>query len=110
MAHINKYTMRYMTVNLEEFGLSGHTYGYMMVLFHREGISEKEMTEHMLVDKATTTRAIAKLEEIGYIRKEKDPNDGRAHCLYLTKKAHELKPVLDGLKKEWTYVLTVTID
>jgi DNA-binding MarR family transcriptional regulator len=105
LAHISKYTMKYMSENLEEYGLTGYTYGYLMVLFHKDGLSEKELTEHMLVDKATTTRAISKLEEIGYIRKERDLNDKRAQRIFLTQNAEDLRPIMDHLKKEWTEIV-----
>ena len=55
----------------------------------------------MLVDKATTTRAISKLERSGYVRREKDPNDKRSYLVYLTPKAEKLRPKLRTLRKEW---------
>jgi len=94
-----------MTQQLEQFGIHGHTYGYLLFLYHEDGISEKEITEHMLVDKATTTRAISKLEDSGYVRRERDEMDKRSHKVYLTKKAEDLRPKFQKLKKDWNEIV-----
>jgi DNA-binding MarR family transcriptional regulator len=101
LAHIYKYTQNYMSEHLDEYDLSGPTYGYLFFLYHKDGISEKTITDHMLVDKATTTRAISKLESYGYVRKEKDRNDKRSYRVYLTEKAEKLRPKLRTLRNEW---------
>jgi len=64
LAHIHKYTRKYMSERLDQYGLGGSTYGFLFFLYHNDGLTEKEITDHMLVDKATTTRAISKLEKL----------------------------------------------
>lgn len=110
LAHIHKYTRRYMSEKLDQYGVGGPTYGFLFYLYHRDGVSEKEITEHMLVDKATTTRAISKLESSGYVRRERDPNDRRSHRVYLTDKAKDLRPKLDQVKKEWVEIVMGDLD
>jgi len=101
LAHISKYTRSFMSRRLKRFGIGGPTYGYLFHLYHRDGITESELTRHMLVDKATTTRAVAKLEKEGYIRKEADMIDRRACRIFLTDKALSFEPELKEVKMEW---------
>ncbi|MBN1389958.1 MAG: MarR family transcriptional regulator [Candidatus Thermoplasmatota archaeon] len=101
LAHIHKHTRRYMSEKLEPYGIGGPTYGFLFYLYHRDGLTEIEITRHMLVDKATTTRAISKLESLGYIKREKSPKDRRAYRIFLTEKARDLEPLLDKVREEW---------
>jgi len=105
LAHIHKYTRRFMSEHLDQYGLGGPTYGFLFILYRMDGITEKEITEHMLVDKATTTRAISKLEDSGYVRRERDEMDKRSHKIYLTKKAEDLRPKFQKLKKDWNEIV-----
>jgi DNA-binding MarR family transcriptional regulator len=50
----------------------------------KEGISQKALSEELLIDKATTAKAIRKLEEEGYVYRENDPEDNRYHLIFLT--------------------------
>jgi DNA-binding MarR family transcriptional regulator len=101
ISHISKYTRSFMSRRLERFGIGGPTYGFLFHLYRGDGITESDLTRHMLVDKATTTRAVNKLVNEGYIRKETDNVDRRAIRLFLTPKAEALEPELIRVKKEW---------
>ena len=94
-----------MSRRLEKFGVGGATYGYLFHLYRKDGITESELTRHMLVDKATTTRAMAKLLKEGYIRKEQDPADRRAYRIYLTGEAADLESQLNTVKREWMKIV-----
>ena len=104
LAHVHKYTRRFMTENLEQYGIDGSTYGFLFFLYHQDGLTEKEITRYMLVDKATTTRAISKLEKSGYLKREKDENDRRSYKIFLTPRADRMRPHLLNLRNEWNSV------
>lgn len=91
-----------MSDRLGEFGVEGSTFGFVMFLFHRDGISERELTDHMLVDKATTTRAITRLVSRGLVRKEIDQGDRRSHLIFLTDRSLDLHSEMMKVKMEWT--------
>ena len=59
----------------------------MEYLFEHPGASAQEMAEHFRVDKATLTKVIKKLAQVGYIRVIGDQQDRRVRHLYLTEKA-----------------------
>jgi DNA-binding MarR family transcriptional regulator len=105
LAYISKYTRSFMSRRLHDHGVDGSTYGFLFHLYNDDGITESELTRHMLVDKATTTRAVAKLLKGGYVRKEQDPNDRRAYRIYLTKAASDLESRLNTVKSEWMEIV-----
>ena len=73
-------------------GLSGYEIGwgqqfYVEYLREHPGATSQEMAERFRVDKATLTKIIKKLTEVGYIRVSGDEQDRRVKHLYLTDKA-----------------------
>lgn len=77
--------------NLEKLGIGSGQYFFMAELYRQDGITQEELTEKVFVDKATTARAIKKLEELGYVKREVSKIDRRAYNVYLTQKANEIK-------------------
>jgi DNA-binding MarR family transcriptional regulator len=68
-----------------------------MRLLHHDGISQEILIRDLNCDRATGTRSINKLEENGYVRREKDPQDRRAYRIYLTEKSRQLGPVIQQM-------------
>ena len=76
--------------------------GYVLLeLFYCDGIRQEELSRLLNIDRANTTRAINKLVQEGYVRRQPDPEDGRAHRVYLTEKGPGLKPDLFNLLGSW---------
>lgn len=59
-----------------------------------------------MVDKATTARAMKKLETEGYVTRTRDEEDRRVHHLHVTDKGLKFKPILKTILDEWTSGLT----
>ena len=73
-------------------GLSGYEIGwgqqfYVEYLREHPGATSQEMAERFRVDKATLTKIIKKLTEVGYLQVTGDEQDRRVKHLYLTDKA-----------------------
>lgn len=60
---------------------------YAEYIYDHPGVSAQEMVEYIRVDKATLTKNIKKLMEIGYVRIVGDEKDKRVKHLYSTEKA-----------------------
>ena len=60
---------------------------YVEYLYDHPGASPQQMADRIRVDKATLTKIIRKLTEVGYIRVVGDQKDRRVKHLYLTEKA-----------------------
>ncbi len=72
---------------LAEFEIGWGQQFYVEYLYDHPGASPQEMVEYIRVDKATLTKIIKKLTEIGYLRVVGDQQDRRVKHLYLTEKA-----------------------
>ena len=72
---------------LSEFEIGWGQQFYVEYLYDHPGASAQEMVECIRVDKATLTKAIKKLTEIGYVRMVRNEADRRVKQLYLTDKA-----------------------
>lgn len=73
--------------SLSEFEIGWGQQFYVEYLYEHPGASPQEMAECIRVDKATLTKIIRKLTEVGYVRVVGDEKDRRIKHLYLTEKA-----------------------
>jgi len=78
----------------EKYGLGSGQSAFLFGLFKNDGVSLDKLTKMVQVDKATTTRAIKKLEKADYVERKHNPEDKRSYTIHLTEKALELKPIL----------------
>lgn len=81
---------------LTEFEIGWGQQFYVEYLYHYPGASQQEMAACIRADKATLTKSIKKLLEIGYVRECCGERDRRVKCLYLTQKAI---PAAEKIKK-----------
>ena len=60
-------------------------------IHHGNGVTQKEICEKFDVNKAAVARQCASLEEKGFIKRERNENDGRSFLLFPTEKAEDFK-------------------
>ena len=63
---------------------------YLIIIYENKGIIAEDIANILRVDKGTTARAIAKLEQEKYIVRVKDEEDKRKYKLYITEKSEKL--------------------
>lgn len=80
----------YELTNLQHLVLEG--------LWYQEGATAAELGKLLVLDKATLSGVLDRMLESGWIRKERDPDDGRIFRLFTTKKAETLKDELIDLR------------
>ena len=76
-------------------------------LFKQSPMQMNELAEHIGRKKNTVTGLITTLEDRGYCRRESDPQDARAHLVFLTEKGEAMRRIQDEisvelLQKIWT--------
>lgn len=79
---------------LDPYQVGCGQYVFLIRISENEGINHKDLSHLIRIDRANTTRAAKKLEEVGYIRSEQDPDDRRVQRLYLTEKGHNIMPII----------------
>jgi DNA-binding MarR family transcriptional regulator len=106
---IYRSTQAYTNEVLGKFNLGSGTYLYLLTLFRKEGINQNQISKELVVDKALSARAIKKLIDLEYIRKEADPEDSRAYKLYLTEKAKKIIPDIKMELNKWNDMITQSL-
>lgn len=76
---------------LEPFGLTYTGYITMMALWETDNITVKELGEMLFLDSGTLTPLLKKLEALGYVKRERRPENERLVFITLTDSGRELK-------------------
>ena len=108
IANIYRSHLAYMAKELEAYRIGSGQFDFLMVLYHRDGISQENLAKTLKVSKATSTRAIQSLEKEGYVYRQRDKDDLRAYKVYLTEKGKEIRGVV--LEKLISFVDTLLSD
>lgn len=84
---LNKLTVR----TMRETGIGTGEFDLIHTVRHQPGISQKEISRLLNMDKGAVARRVASLEQKGYLIRKENPEDGRSQYLYATEKAESLK-------------------
>lgn len=91
----------FLSKEYKSYGIGSGQYQFLFLLYNEDGISHDVITEKMAVDKATTTRAINKLEKEGYVKCVLNEQDKRKYKIFLTDKALERKDEILEVGSKW---------
>ncbi len=95
---------------LEEYNIGQGQFMFLLELYIEDGRNQEELAEVLKIDKGTTARAIKKLEESGFIRREKDEKDKRSNRVYLTKEGKEMKDNILFVLNQWDKKMSEQLD
>jgi len=73
---------------LEPFGLTYPQYLVLLALWEKDEVSMKELGARLGLGTGTLTPMITRMQENGWVRKERSKEDERKVCIYLKRKAH----------------------
>ncbi len=90
-------------LNDEEFGSGQHT--FVFFLKNRPGATQEEISRALDIDKATTARAIQKLESHGYVTRQSDLIDRRVNHVYLTQAGDQLYTRVKTSSNQWKAIV-----
>ena len=95
---------------LNPYGIGSGQYIFISAIHKNPGISQKDLTNLIKIDRATTAKALIKLEANGYVNRITDKDDKRYNQLYLTQKGIEFIPILNEILDDLTAVLSQGMD
>lgn len=88
---------------LEKEGLYPGQPQLLFVLYKKDGISQREISDTLDIKPATITVMIKRLEKSGFLYKKSDENDGRASKIFLSEKGKvacvKLKSIINRIDK-----------
>jgi len=102
-----RYRQNYLGRRLEPYNIGSGQYFFLLILAKKNGISQEGLSDYLKIDKATTAKALKKLEDEGYVSRVVDTTDKRAYQVFLTSKGLEVIPVIKKLIKEWERLITI---
>ena len=76
---------------MKEAGIGSGEFDLIHLVRHNPGISQKEISRELNMDKGAVARRVANLEQKGYLVRKENPDDGRSQLLFATEKADSLK-------------------
>lgn len=95
---------------LEQYNLTYPQYIVLLALFEQEVIDFKELSKIIDLKTGTLTPILNKIEETGYLKKEKNPTDGRKINVILTPKGIELRNNIIEVPLKLSETLNMSID
>lgn len=79
------------TPYLKPLGLTYTQYLVLLVLWERDGISVSEICDELMLDSGTLSPLLKKLQQAGYIQKERSTSDDRIVIITLTEEGRALQ-------------------
>lgn len=109
VAILHRRGLRALERRLAPLGLGPGRYLYLFALYLEDGRSQQSLADTVSADKAAATRALARLESDGYVRRTADTLDRRVTRVFLTPRGRELRPVLESAAREINEALLAPI-
>ena len=91
---------------LARWGIGCGQQFFLLRIYENRGSSVYDLARMGLFDKGTATRAVQKLEELGYVRSEADGSDKRVRRLYPTELAEPVVQAAYDARRRWIALLT----
>ena len=105
---LHKNNRKYLNDSLAEYGLNLLQAMCILTIEQKDDITQKELTEMLYLTKSGITKAINKLQEEGFVVKERSQKDNRKFVLKLTEKSKEIIPTLNAINDEWEQKIGLT--
>lgn len=98
--NISKNQIKYLKSRIEEYDL-GREIRYVIMVYDNPGCSQDDLVNIYGESKANVAKALRKLEDEGFIKREVNPDNRRKYMLKATSKAEELVPKVRQISKDW---------
>ncbi|MDH5489281.1 MAG: MarR family transcriptional regulator [Rhodospirillaceae bacterium] len=103
LAVAQKQTMAMLADRLAPLGVTPAQWQALVVLWEEDGIVQREIAERMVIEQATLTRTLDRMERDGFVERRPDEHDRRRTRVFVTEKGFGL---INTLVPEAMEVLT----
>lgn len=100
-----RHSQIYINDRLKKYNIGSGQYMFLLNLYENSGINQDHLSELLMIDKATTARAIKKLEKEGYVLRKVNSQDKRSYEIYVTDKGNALKENITEVLVSWRNIL-----
>ena len=98
--------VRALTLRLAEQGVSFGHWTFLRILWERDGLTQRELSEMAGVMEPTTFAALKAMEELGYVERRQLPPNRKNVYVHLTPQGRALKKKLIPLAEDVNKVAT----
>jgi DNA-binding MarR family transcriptional regulator len=102
---VSRLSTRFVGGEMSRMGFGPGQFFLLSELYAEEGLSQDELSRRVGVDKSNTSRALAKLEKYGLIRRQSDPDNHKVKKVFLEPKAHVVKKKFRRIQNQWNIEL-----
>ncbi|TAL76885.1 MAG: MarR family transcriptional regulator [Burkholderiaceae bacterium] len=104
LAHLVKDATRAMVrglqLRLTQYDVSFGHWAFLRILWEKDGLTQKELSDEAGVMASTTFTAVTAMEKLGYVKRRHSPGNKRNTYVHLTAKGRALKKKLVPLAEE----------
>lgn len=100
----------YRTDRLAGTELGACHFPYILTLARNPGITQETLAKMVYINKSNVTRALAYLEQHGFVRRVQSETDRRVLLVYPTQKALDMLPEIRSILKDWNEYITADIN
>lgn len=98
--------VRALTARLAEHGVSFGHWTFLRILWERDGLTQRELSEMAGVMEPTTFAALKAMEKLGYVERRQMPQNRKNVYVYLTPQGRALRKKLVPLAEDVNKVAT----
>jgi len=84
---------------LEPFGLTNIQHAVLEALWYRDGQTATELGELLILDKATLSGVLSRMQEAGWVERRPDPTDGRVMRVFSSARAYDVEGELIAVRE-----------
>jgi DNA-binding MarR family transcriptional regulator len=99
----------YLNRELKDYDINSSEYIFLVNLYEKDGVSQEQLSTNLFINKAATTRAISRLEKLGYVKRIRDPYDNRAYLVTLTAKGLKMRDFIRTKLDNWTEIVSSSL-
>jgi len=92
--------LRALQMRLTRHGVSFGHWAFLRILWEADGLTQRELSVEAGLMEPTTSAALATMEKLGYVRRERRPGNRKNVHVFLTPRGRALRPKLVPLAEE----------
>lgn len=85
-------------------------HSFVLAICRMPGCTQEALAKEICLNKSTVTRALAALQERGYVTRESNPADRRQMLVFPTDKMRQAHTAVRDITRSWNEALTEGID
>ena len=105
ISRVHRCFRQWQSDKMQNNGINGVQQNYLFHIAMKPGISQEQLSDHIMVNKSNVARQLSTLENEGWITRKTSATDKRVYEVYPTEKTNQLMPESVNLMKQWNELI-----